>query len=823
MAFICKILGCGGSKDEIKDQSRPVVELERQKASATGNEMDYERNAFMSDSSGQRQDAPVPSPKKKEQQEPLLDPPLAGTREQEQKKEKERSIPTQKERSTSPTKKKKKVDKIHLPKEEVGSSVPARLKSPALPTQWQMIALQDDDEGKNVDLQVFGDEDICVEALEDPENDDADDPESGSFGDAWRSFKAQEQSGLTALRDYVGKNYIMLLRKMLCPDREHYATAALGPESFDFRGRRLRRDDFSVRNERGHLLQCSLWRDRPENNTPGLPEQNSTGTENTQGTPTHDNGPLRNFRRSLRGLVSGVLGRRERLYCVLYVHDVGGSRLAALSSLGVALDAGAAGYCALDSTACGRSEGRNISFGYFERYDIAAVCSYLISEAHFTDIVLWGRGAGAVACVLYAAGIDKPLPVPQSYVDSAYDAVFGSTPNINAGPSTVNNGHDQHTQQPRTSKFARLLGWPYEARHEISVNALAKLDRNALKNDQDQRLMTARRFAESLEFEPETSMWVASQPPLSVKSVKKNSEAAKLGIKVGDLLAGIGTSARLPHSQKEFVDMLERFARKPRATLMVHLLRGSLPSSTAPRTTLDTNQQRRLEPLVRPAGLILDCVVDSPVSLVGALRDDAARRESLLVNLLDPLLSSALNVLFHSVQKRANFAPSTIDLKCAARNIENVPALFGVNDFHDVDRGIPNLAGLSKVVFDAYGTAVSSLSSQQQNDQVDTTSGSPQNVTEPPPQKQIVKYNAPLRLALRGSLDAMSSKFLNKSYVFLQRLPGLRDHAASQRSAYFAQAGSSAPPRWVVTTRPWAQQETESMVDEYECAVDKVG
>ena len=101
------------------------------------------------------------------------------------------------------------------------------------------------------------------------------------------------------------------------------------------------------------------------------------------------------------------------------------------------------------------------------------------------------------------------------------------------------------------------------------------------------------------------------------------------------------------------------------------------------------------------------------------------------------MLASALDVLYHSVEKRANFDPRTIKGTEIARQIRDVPALFAVNDFADLDRGIPKLSSLTTNVYDAYSCRT----------------------------KSLVRYNSPLRLALRGTLDAMSSKFLNKAFV----------------------------------------------------------
>ena len=71
--------------------------------------------------------------------------------------------------------------------------------------------------------------------------------------------------------------------------------------------------------------------------------------------------------------------------------------------------------------------------------------------------------------------------------------------------------------------------------------------------------------------------------------------------------------------------------------------------------------------------------------------------------------------------------------------------------------------------------------------------------------KSLCRYNAPLRLALRGSLDSMSSGFLDRAHSFLRQLTDGVHHGAA---------------RWCVTTRPWDQAEAEQTIDDYEGAAD---
>ena len=821
MSFICKLLGCGGDKDSVAENIA--------KPQAFRNE----RRAFVSDDVVvEKKKSPLPRVVEKKS------PARESCRSQSSRMEEkvERSDPTSSE----------------------DDDEPALLQAPpaTLPRSWQRAAKEtkdddyddkrnpedddddsrtcDDDDKKDIEIVIgapsprrlsedHDDDGLTASQLADYDHDDDDDDskERGtSFGQAWRTFKLQEEAGFGPLRDYVSKNYVMLLRKMLAPTREKYDLSALGPETFDFRGRELRRDDFVATNERGFALQCSLWRDRRDDEDDDASYLSSRKKHN-----------------------------RRRKYCVVYAHDVGGSRLGSLSSMGVALDAGAHGFCAFDSTACGHSEGSLVTFGHFERYDLACVVANLVSQKGFTDVVLWGRGAGAVACVKYAVGLEDPGPV-HSYFETQsnalYDSVFGGKVLPEHDQATTKDNKPQQQQpkteertsssssssslnthkrpQAATSRHSSLWGgapasssakkWTYAEKRTVTVDVFGGPLRQREQKATPDRVRLASQFAASLELVVETSLWVVSKPPLVISKV--SGVAEEMGLLEGDVLCGVGTSMKLPHSAEDFRTQLLALAksRHRQSELRVHFLREA---------PLNQVQRECLEPYVKPAGLVLDCVIDSPSALVASLRDSAAQREPVLASLLDPLLGSALDVLYHSVKKRANFDPNLMSLKTVAPHVHGVPALFGANDFSDVDRGVPRLADLSSVVFDAYGSAEitnnnDSAATNKSNNFLATfgsgrSSTSSSSTTEKAP-KTLVKYNAPLRLALRGSLDAMSSKFLNKTFVFLQTLPGLKDHADRARANW--PSDDDSPPRWVVTTRPWAQKETVQLIDDYE-------
>jgi len=57
-------------------------------------------------------------------------------------------------------------------------------------------------------------------------------------------------------------------------------------------------------------------------------------------------------------------------------------------------------FCAFDFSGAGHSEGRYVSFGYYEQEDLTSILSYLRSQG-LPEAILWGRSMGAVAALLY--------------------------------------------------------------------------------------------------------------------------------------------------------------------------------------------------------------------------------------------------------------------------------------------------------------------------------------------------------------------------------------------------------------------------------------
>ena len=49
------------------------------------------------------------------------------------------------------------------------------------------------------------------------------------------------------------------------------------------------------------------------------------------------------------------------------------------------------------------SEGEGTSAGYREARDIWHVVDYLVDQAGFKEVILWGRSMGAVAALMYSS------------------------------------------------------------------------------------------------------------------------------------------------------------------------------------------------------------------------------------------------------------------------------------------------------------------------------------------------------------------------------------------------------------------------------------
>jgi alpha-beta hydrolase superfamily lysophospholipase len=147
----------------------------------------------------------------------------------------------------------------------------------------------------------------------------------------------------SAIRDYFTR-----------PHRQIYYPFDLGPSQLMVSGRKCIREDFHILNSNDHKLSVSFFR--------------------------------------------GVEDKTEN--CVIYLHTHNGSKLEALP-LAESILALGVNYCIFDFAGYGNSEGKTVSLGCKEIWDIQCVMNHLQDNCNQYKFILWGRSMGAVAALLY--------------------------------------------------------------------------------------------------------------------------------------------------------------------------------------------------------------------------------------------------------------------------------------------------------------------------------------------------------------------------------------------------------------------------------------
>lgn len=153
----------------------------------------------------------------------------------------------------------------------------------------------------------------------------------------------------------------LLWREIICPPRLEYSWEDLGPSRLKLGPYAVEREDLTLRNSRGHSLECS------------------------------------HFRR---------VGAPAKCPCVVYVHGHGSSRLEVFSVLD-ALIARDISVFSFDLSGSGQSGGDYVSLGHYEEQDVRAVLQHLRSSGENGPVGIWGRSMGASAAVLRAAADDE--------------------------------------------------------------------------------------------------------------------------------------------------------------------------------------------------------------------------------------------------------------------------------------------------------------------------------------------------------------------------------------------------------------------------------
>mmetsp|Transcript_10408 Transcript_10408/g.23556 ORF Transcript_10408/g.23556 Transcript_10408/m.23556 type:complete len:465 (-) Transcript_10408:128-1522(-) len=149
------------------------------------------------------------------------------------------------------------------------------------------------------------------------------------------------------------------------PKRDTYTEQDLGPSCFYMKTEpniRVVREDLQLKNERGHVLECSYWCPLSKR---GVPIKGSD-------------------------------------LCVLHLHGLGSSRCDAWSILEATVRRGLS-LCAFDFSGSGLSGGEYCSLGYHEQNDAKVVIEYLRESGRATAIALWGRSMGAATAIFRAS------------------------------------------------------------------------------------------------------------------------------------------------------------------------------------------------------------------------------------------------------------------------------------------------------------------------------------------------------------------------------------------------------------------------------------
>jgi len=196
----------------------------------------------------------------------------------------------------------------------------------------------------------------------------------------------------------IRRAYEQVLGLVIRPPRAKYTIDKLGPRRFTFGGNTIVRDDFSILNNRGLRVRCSLWR-------PGAPLAGYAFTGEI-GAGAEDT--LAGTFPSL--FFNGVKAQTDNNQqedvglppVIIYLHGNASCRLEALSALSLCLGLGCA-VCAIDCAGSGQSDGEFVSLGYYEADDVVAVVDYLKSQYAMTKYALWGRSMGAVTSLLFVS------------------------------------------------------------------------------------------------------------------------------------------------------------------------------------------------------------------------------------------------------------------------------------------------------------------------------------------------------------------------------------------------------------------------------------
>ena len=150
----------------------------------------------------------------------------------------------------------------------------------------------------------------------------------------------------------VKLGYELLWKFIIRPPKDIYPLHYLGPKNFRFNSKTYIRRDFELISHQGYKMHSSLIEPSPESRP------------------------------------------SKKMPIVIYLHGNASSRLEGLNTLSTLLPHNINLFI-VDLPGCGHSEGKYISLGYYESFDVGIIIDFLENLPGTGNIGLWGRSMGA--------------------------------------------------------------------------------------------------------------------------------------------------------------------------------------------------------------------------------------------------------------------------------------------------------------------------------------------------------------------------------------------------------------------------------------------
>ena len=201
----------------------------------------------------------------------------------------------------------------------------------------------------------------------------------------------------------IQMGYRELVNVIIRPPRADYDLTDLGPQTFDFCGRKIRRLDFLVANNRDQRIHCSLWEPEDYSYAAATASSSAVGSfsdKDKDKEKQKQEGKEENEGENTTTTTTTTAGGCK-VPCMIYMHGNSSARVEAIPQLSLCLSLGIC-LLAFDFAGSGMSDGEYVSLGYYEKDDLEAVISHLRAMDRFTFIGLWGRSMGAATALLHA-------------------------------------------------------------------------------------------------------------------------------------------------------------------------------------------------------------------------------------------------------------------------------------------------------------------------------------------------------------------------------------------------------------------------------------